>query len=80
MYLSQWLWFLELINVRAAIFDSIAVEGFCGGNEKLKHVLMGHEIFLKNVDGSRNIFLFSPLVISSFEHECKISKLAIKEI
>ena len=80
MYLSQWLWFLELINVRAAIFDSIAVEGFCGGHEKLKHVLMGYEIFLKNVDGPRNIFLFSPLVISSFEYECKISKLAIKEI
>ena len=56
------------------------MEDFCGGHEKLKHVLMGHEIFLKNFDGPRNTFLFSPLVISSFEYECKISKLAVKEI
>ena len=51
--------------------------------KNFKHILMGHEIFLKIVDGPRNIFLCSPLVILIFklrESEQKLSKLAIKEI
>ena len=53
------------------------------GAMNFKHILMGHEIFLKIFDGAQNIFLCSPLVILIFklrESERKISKLAIKEI
>ena len=48
-----------------------------------RHVLMGHEIFLKIFDGPQNIFLCSVLVILFFKLKGlkhKISKLAIKEI
>ena len=48
-----------------------------------KHILMGHEIFLKIFDRQNNIFLSSPLVILILmlrESELKMSKLAIKEI
>ena len=51
--------------------------------KNFNHILMGHKIFLKIVDGPQNIFLCSPLVILIFklkESEQKISKLAIKEI
>ena len=44
---------------------------------------MGHEIFFKIFDGTKNIYLCSIFVISFFklrELEHKISKLAIKEI
>ena len=51
--------------------------------KNFNHILMGHKIFLKIVDGPKNIFLCSPLVMLIFklrESEQKISKLAIKEI
>ena len=56
---------------------------FAGAMKSFKHILMDHEIFLKIFDGSRNIFLCSPLVILIFklkESERKMSKLAIMEI
>ena len=48
-----------------------------------KHILMGHEIFFKILDGPRNIFLCSIFIIlllklKGLKH--KISELAIKEI
>ena len=51
--------------------------------KKFKHILMGHEIFLKMFDVPQNIFLCSPLVILIFkltESELKISTLSINEI
>ena len=48
-----------------------------------RHILMGHEIFLKIFDGPQNIFLWSILIILFFKLnrlKHKISKLAIKEI
>ena len=56
---------------------------FVGAIKKIKHVLMGHEIFLKIFDVPQNIFLCSPLVILIFkltESELKISTLSINEI
>ena len=38
-----------------------------GAIKDFKHILIGHEIFLKIVDGPRNIFLFPPLVILIFK-------------
>ena len=49
----------------------------------LRHILIGHEIFLKTFDGPRNIFLCSISIILFFKLKRlmhKISKLAIKEI
>ena len=48
-----------------------------------RHILMGHEIFFKLFDGSRNIFVCSVFIIlflklKGLKH--KIPKLAIKEI
>ena len=40
---------------------------FVGVMINFKHILMGHEIFLKLFDGPRNIFLCSPLVILIFK-------------
>ena len=54
-----------------------------GAMKSFKHILMGHEIFLKIFDGPQNIFLHSPLVILIFklrESDHKMSKLAVKEI
>ena len=54
-----------------------------GAMENFKHILMGHEIFMKIVNGSRNIFSCSLLVILIFrfrDSEQKMYKLAIKEI
>ena len=51
--------------------------------KNVKHLLIGHEIFLKFFDESQNIFLRSPLVILIFKlrgSEKKMSKLAIKKI
>ena len=56
---------------------------FVRAMKNFKHILTGHEIFLKVLDGPRNIFLCSPLVILIFklrEFEHKMSKLAIKDI
>ena len=58
-------------------------DGFCGGHENFKHILMGHEIFLNIFDGAQNIFLCSPLVILIFklrESEGKMAELTIEEI
>ena len=35
--------------------------------KNFKHILMGHEIFIKIFDGPRNIFLCSPLVTLIFK-------------
>ena len=54
-----------------------------GAMKNVKHILMGHAIFLKIFDGPQNIFSCSPSVILIFElreSEQKMSKLAIKEI
>ena len=56
---------------------------FVGVMKYFRHILMGHEIFFKNFDGSRNIFLCSIFIILFFmlkglKH--KISKLDIKGI
>ena len=54
-----------------------------GAMKNFKHILMGHEIFLKIFDRPQNIFLCSPLVIlisKLRESEHKMSKMAIKEI
>ena len=60
------------------------VRGFFVGVRKyFRHVLMGHEIFLKIFDGPQSIFLYSIFGVSFFKLrvlEHKISKLAIKEI
>ena len=56
---------------------------FIGAMKNLKHMLMDHEIFLKNFGGPRNFFLCSPSGIFIFklrESESKISKIAIKGI
>ena len=56
---------------------------FVGVMKGFKHVLIGHEIFLKILDRPRNIFLCSIFVILFFklrELEHEISKLSIKEI
>ena len=53
---------------------------FVGVMKYFRHILMGHEIFLKIFDGPRNIFLCSIFVIFLRVLEYKISKLAIKEI
>ena len=48
-----------------------------------KHMLIGHEIFFKIFDGSKNIFLCSVFVILFFKLkglEHKILKLAINKI
>ena len=58
-------------------------EGFCGGHEICRHILMGHETFFKTFDVLQNIFLCSIFVILFFKlrgSEHKISKLVIKEI
>ena len=55
---------------------------FAGVMKNFKHVLMGHEIFLKVFDGLQNVSLCSPLVLSIFKlrrSEHKMSKLAIKD-
>ena len=53
-----------------------------GAMKYFRHILMGHEIFFKNLDGPQNIFLCSIFIIlfklKGLQH--KISKLAIKEI
>ena len=41
--------------------------GVVAGMKNLKHILMGHEIFLKIFDGPQNISLCSPLVILIFK-------------
>ena len=54
-----------------------------GAMKYFKHILMGHEIFLKTFDGPRNTFLCSIFIIIYFNLKGlkhKISKLAIKEI
>ena len=61
----------------------MGAEGFMGVMKYFRHILMGHEIFLKIFDGSRHIFLCSIFVILFFKLKGlkhKISKLAIKEI
>ena len=58
--------------------------GFLWGVMKyFRHVLMGHEIFFKILDGPQSIFLCFIFVILFFklrELKSKISKLAINEI
>ena len=54
-----------------------------GAMKYFRHILMGHEIFFKIFDGSRNIFVCSIFIVlflkvKGLKH--KISKLAIKEI
>ena len=56
---------------------------FVGFMKCFRHILMGHEIFFKLFDGSRNIFVCSVFIIlflklKGLKH--KIPKLAIKEI
>ena len=54
-----------------------------GAMKYFRHILMGHEIFFKIFDGSRNIFLRSIFIILFFKLkglQHKISKLVIKEI
>ena len=54
-----------------------------GAMKNFKHILMGHEIFLKIFDGPQNTFLCSSLIILFFklrESEHKMFKLVIKEI
>ena len=56
---------------------------FVGAMKYFRHILMGHEIFFKIFDGSRNIFVCSIFIVlflkvKGLKH--KISKLAIKEI
>ena len=56
---------------------------FIGAMKNLKHMLMDHEIFLKNFGGPRNIFLCSPsgiFIVKLRESEHKISKMTIKDI
>ena len=56
---------------------------FVGFMNYVRHILMGHEIFLKIFDGPQNIFSCSIFVILFFKLrglEHKVSKLAIKEI
>ena len=56
---------------------------FIGAMKNLKHILMDHEIFLKNSGGPRNIFLCSPsgiFIVKLRESEHKMSKMAIKDI
>ena len=54
-----------------------------GAMKYFRHILMGYEIFFKNFDGPRNIFLCSIFIILFFKLKGlkhKISKPAIKEI
>ena len=54
-----------------------------GAMKYFRHILMGHEIFLKIFDGPRNIFLCSIFMILFFRLKGlkhKIFKLAIKDI
>ena len=56
---------------------------FVGVTKYFRHILMGHEIFVKIFDGPQNIFLCSIFVILFFKLrglEHKIFKLTIKEI
>ena len=61
----------------------MGAEGFMGVMKYFRHILMGHEIFLKIFDGPRHIFLCSIFVILFFKLKGlkhKIFKLAINEI
>ena len=59
---------------------------FAGVMKYFRHILMGHEIFLKIFDGPKNLFLCSFLILTLnlFENlsgfEQKLPKLAIKRI
>ena len=54
-----------------------------GVMKHFRHILIGHEIFSKILDGPQNIFLCSIIAILVFKLrglEQKISKVAIKKI